>query len=132
LAFEVGNRQESTRAPYRRPHPTGSIVAASQSGAAAATASRQARTDSPASSRRLRSRTAATTCVESVRALPPDCNNPLSTSFTTSRSNALASRPCSTTRVRNSESTEASNPRSVNAKPSAYFQSRRSQTASAA
>ena len=49
---------------------------ASHPARAAASVSRQARTDSPASSSRLRSRTAATTCVESVRCLPPAPNRP--------------------------------------------------------
>ena len=48
-----------------------SITVASQSGAATDNASRQARTDSPANSRGLRSRTALITWVESVRCRPP-------------------------------------------------------------
>ncbi|MCW2919374.1 MAG: hypothetical protein JWN52_7442, partial [Actinomycetia bacterium] len=53
---------------------------ATQSGAAVDSASTAARTDSPASSRRFRSRTAAMMCVESVRCLPPPASKPSLTS----------------------------------------------------
>jgi hypothetical protein len=108
------------------------MVAANQSGAATARASRQARTDSPANSSRVRSRTAASTWVESVRCLPPARSSPRSTNAATNRSRAFSSNPFPRTRVRNSDNTDASNPASVRSNPSAYFQSNRSRTASAA
>jgi hypothetical protein len=109
-----------------------SITVGSQSGAAAAIASTAARTLSPASSSRFTSRTAPITWVESVRALPPAPTRPWVFSASSSRSSTRCSKPCATTRVRNSQSTEGSNPSSSRSSPSAYFQEILSRTASAA
>src|SRR6266498_4470519 len=90
---------------------------ASQPGAATASASTQARTDSPASSSRFKSRTAPTTWVESVRCFPPAATSPLSCNAASSRSSTRSSSPWSTTRARNSLSTVWSNPGSARSIP---------------
>ncbi len=105
---------------------------ASQSGAAADSTSTSARTDSPASSSRFRSRTALITPVESVRCLPPAPTRPFSFNRASSRSSTFSSRWCSTTRERNSHSTVWSKPVSSRSNPSAYAHDSRSRTASAA
>lgn len=48
---------------------------------------------------------------------------PRSLSAVSSRSSTFSSIPCPTNRVRNSDSTEASNPGSSSSRPSAYFRS---------
>src|SRR6266508_3072594 len=90
---------------------------ASQPGAATASASTQARTDSPASSSRFKSRTAPTTWVESVRCFPPAATSPLSCNAASSRSSTRSSSPWATTRARNSLSTVWSNPGSARSIP---------------
>ncbi|EMF56298.1 hypothetical protein SBD_2330 [Streptomyces bottropensis ATCC 25435] len=61
--------------------------------------------------------------MESVRCLPPAFTRPRSLSAVSSRSSTFSSIPCSTNRVRNSDSTEVSNPGSSSSRPSAYFRS---------
>ena len=87
---------------------------------------------STTSSSRLSSRTAATTQVASVRCRPPRTSSPCSRRRSSSRSSSRCAPSPSTSRVRNSLSTEASNPVSVSSKPRTYFQSIRLRTASAA
>src|SRR6266545_2853731 len=117
------SRQPPTRAAYRLPQPSVSKVLASQSGAATANASRHARTDSPANSNRFRSRTAASTWVESVRCLPPAASSPLSVHAASSTSRTRSARSWAATRARNSLSTVWSNPSLSSSMPRAYFQS---------
>jgi len=96
---------------------------ASQPAAAAARASNAARTLSPASSVRFRSRTALITWVESVRCLPPAPIRPWSLQTSRSRSNTARSMPCSASRALNRDNTVAWKPVSVSSAPFAYFQS---------
>ena len=104
----------------------------SQPGAATARASSTARTDSPASSSRFRSRTAPSTWVESVRCLPPAVTSPNSPSRASGTSRTCSCGPWATSRARNSDNTEASKPGSLSDIPSAYFHEIFSRTASAA
>src|ERR1019366_6548743 len=131
LVAEAGIRQVSIRAAYRLPHESPSRCATT-CGAATASDSRQARTASPASSSRFRSRTAAITWVESVRIFPPGDTSPPAASRFSSVSSTTWSRPPPATRARNSLKIELSNPGSARARPSEYFQSIRVRTASAA
>ncbi len=116
-------RQLSTRGPYRSANSVTSMCPASQAAAATARASRAARTLSPASSRRFKSRTALITWVESVRCLPPAATRPASLQCSRSRSKTTRSIPLSASRARNLDSTLASKPVSVRSAPSPYFQS---------
>src|SRR3954469_6223810 len=91
-----------------------------------------ARSVSPTLSSRLTVRTAASTWVLSVRWRPRALSRPRSRNC----ASIASSRPCSslpaTRRARNSHKTEKSNPGSASSRPSAYFQSIRPRTASAA
>src|SRR3954471_5362740 len=91
-----------------------------------------ARSVSPTLSSRLTVRTAASTWVLSVRWRPRALSRPRSRNC----ASIASSRPCSSLpairRARNSHRTEKSNPGSVSSRPSAYFQSIRPRTASAA
>ena len=112
--------------------PDGRPIACSHSGATVATSFSAARIVSPTRSSRFSMRTAASTWVLSVRWRPRALTRPCSCR----RCNRLSSRrrPASpvTRRMRNSLSTVWSKPGSVSARPSAYFQSIRPRTASAA
>jgi|GEM_PF-4413719 len=90
------------------------------SGATVARTFSVARSASPTSSSWLSARTAPSTCVESVR-----CRS-------RSRSSSTCSRLPSTSRVRNALSAQEWNPLSLRSRPSAYLQSIRARTASAA
>jgi hypothetical protein len=67
-----------------------------------------------------------------VRCRPPDTSSPCARRRSSIRSSSCRAASPSTSRARNSLSTEASKPVSVNSKPDAYFQSIRPRTASAA
>jgi transposase len=126
-----GKCRSSIRLPYTPAHFS-SITVASQAAAVAASASSAARTLSPASSSRLSPRRRPSTWVESVRCRPPDPTSPRPASATSRTSSASVSIDPVTSRVRNSDSTEKSNPGSSNGSPSAYFQSIARRTMSAA
>jgi DNA-binding NarL/FixJ family response regulator len=89
----------------RRAKPGTQIRCATLAGCAAVSASSTARTLSPASSSRFSAATAAITCVESVRCLPPALTSPPAASLLSSASSTTCSSPESATRPRNSAST---------------------------
>jgi hypothetical protein len=83
-------------------------------------------------SSRCRSRTAMWTWVASVRWRPPLPSRPRSRSRSSNSPSSRSVWPSASSRARNSVSTEASKPGSDRSRPSAYFQSSRARTASAA
>ena len=129
-ASVLGRLKFSTLLPYRLNH-SGSATAVSHSGAMTARPFSAARSVSPTRSSRFIVRTAARTCVESVRCLPRCLSNPSSCTRSRSASSKINSSFPSTRRVRNSLNTVWSKPESTNSRPSAYFQSIRPRTASA-
>jgi hypothetical protein len=86
---------------------------------------------SPAHSSRLRSRIAASTCVESVRWRPRPLSQPRLLHKSSKACSRCVSASPESLRVRNSESSEKSKPGSVSSRLYAYFQSMRSRTAKA-
>src|SRR3954468_24001711 len=106
-----------------RSYQTGGARACSQSGATTASWFKAARMVSPTRSSRLSPRTAASTCVESVRWRPLAFTRPSSRKHCRRASRSSRSALPSIRRERNSLSTVRSKPGSVSDRPRTYFQS---------
>ena len=126
-----GSRYSSMRRPYRSNQSPGT-QARNQSGAAAAMLLSACRNVSATHSKRLRSRRAPSTWVESVRCRPRAFRYPRSLHAVRNASSRRSSPEPWMRRARNSQSTEKWKPGSVNSRPRAYIQSMRARTASAA
>ena len=119
----AGHSGGPSRRPPGRP-ARARPVRASSSGAA--------RTASVMSSRRVRSRTAARTWVESVRWVVRSRTSPASFSRARARSRSRSARRSTSSRSRKSPNTLWQKPGSSRSRPSAYLKSIRHRTASAA